>query len=158
MATRLPSAFVGKNIITTGFPEVDNLLATLEDKLQRGPIRKGTRAGAHVVLPKAKAWVPHDRGVLESTLTVRVANRVLDESGKGTRKLKRGEEFGHKVTHRDTGADDPYYSHFVEFGTKFREADSYIRRALYDSTDQVLAASRKAMITGVKEIARKAKK
>ena len=146
-------------IITTGFSEVDNLLATLEVKLQKKAIRKGTRSGAKVVLPKAKSYVPHgDTGVLESTLTVRVANRVVDENGGGARKLKRGKEFGHQVTHRDTGADDPYYSHFVEFGTKFQDAHAYIRRSLYDSTDQILAASRKAIIDGVNEIAAKAKK
>ena len=63
------------------------------------------------------------------------------------------------VTHRDTGADDPHYSHFVEFGTvNWPGGDSYIRPALYNSKDQVLAASRHAMINGVLEIARKAKK
>lgn len=155
-----------KNIITTGFPEVDDLLATLEDKLQKKAIRKGTRAGARVVLPKAKANVPHGlTGLLESTLTVRVAKEVVDESGKFRRKLKRGKEFGHMVTHRQGSSGgnpkapgDPYYSHFVEFGTKFQDEHSYIRRALYDSTDQVLAASRKAIIDGVKEILAKAKK
>lgn len=147
-----------KNIITTGFPEVDNLLATVEPKLQRKAIRKGTRAGAKVVLPKARSFVPHDTGLLESTLTVRVANRVVDEAGGGVRKLKRGKEFGHQVTHRRTGEGDPYYSHFVEFGTVFREADSYLRRALYESRREVLAASRKAIIAGVQEIAARAKK
>jgi len=144
-------------IITTGFAEVDNLLATLEVKLQRKAIRKGTRAGAKVVLPKAKARVPVDSGFLESTLTVRVANRVLDENGGGARRLKRGKEFGHQVTHK-TGTGNPFYAHFPEFGTIWQEPQHYIVGALYDSTDQVLAASRKAIIDGVKEIAAKAKK
>ena len=161
------SELMPEAIITTGFADVDNLLATLEVKLQRKAIRKGTRAGAKVVLPKAKSNVPHgETGLLESTLTVRVAKEVVDESGKFRRKLKRGKEFGHMVTHREGGAGggnpkrpgDPYYSHFVEFGTVFQDEHSYIRRALYDSTDQVLAASRKAIIEGVNEIARKAKK
>ncbi len=147
-----------KNIITTGFPDVDNMLATLEDKLQRGPIRKGTRAGAKVVLSKAKSNVPHVSGDLDSTLTVRVASRVVDESGKYLRKLKRGKEFGHMVTHRTTGDIDPHYGHFVEFGTVSQDEQGYIRQALWNSSEQVLSSSRRAMINGVLEIARNAKK
>lgn len=151
----------GKSIITTGFPEVDNLLATLEVKLQRKAIRKGTRAGAKIVLQRAKQLVPFgqdDGGTLERTLTVRTAKRVVDSGTGKARKLKRGEEFGHEVTHRDTGSDDPFYAHFVEFGTVIWEGNQYIRPALYDTTSKVLAASRKAMIDGVNEIVNKARK
>ncbi len=160
MATLKPSANItNKSIITTGFPEVDNLLATLEDKLQKKAIRKGTRAGAKVVLNRSKSLVPHgETGVLQSTLTVRVASRVVDESGKFLRKLKRGKEFGHMVTHRDTGDDDPYYSHFVEFGTVSQDEQGYIRQALWNSSEQVLSSARHALINGVLEIGLKAKK
>lgn len=140
-----------KNIITTGFPEVDNLLATLEPKLQRKAIRKGLRAGAKLVRERAIALVPYDEGVLQDTLVVR--------SPKGTarRKLPRG-TLGISVTHRTTGDDDPFYAIWVEFGTVKWVGDPYIRPALYDRKVEILAASRRAIIAGVNEIAAKAKK
>ena len=162
MREELMGAFIAninsKSIITTGFPEVDDLLATLEKKLQRKAISKGTRAGAKVVAARARRFVPHDTGLLERTLTVRTAKRVVDSVTGKARKLKRGKEFGHEVTHRDTGSDDPFYSHFVEFGTVKWEGDPYIIPALFDSSSKVLAASRKAIIDGVAEIAKKARK
>lgn len=143
-----------KSIITTGFPEVDNLLATLEPKLQKKAIRKGTRAGAKAVLVIAKRLVPigeDDGGTLQDTLTVRTSG------GTGKGKLPRG-TLGHMVTHRETGDEDPWYSHFVEFGTVKWVGDPYIRNALYDTKREILAVSRKAIIAGVNEIAAKAKK
>ena len=140
-----------KAIATTGFPEVDDLLATLEPKLQRKALRKGTRAGAKAVMQLAKSLVPIGEGVLQQALTVRTAK------GTGRGRLRRG-TFGHMVTHRDTGADDPFYARFPEFGTVHWEGDSYIRPALYNSKGQVLSEARRAMIAGVKEIAAKAKK
>lgn len=147
-----------KAIITTGFPEVDNLLKTLEPKLQKKALRKGTRAGAKVVEQRARALVPHgDSGLLSETLTVRTA-----KVGPYFKKLKRS-EIGHTVWHvqrgGDTGGeDDPFYSVFVEYGTKFFRGDPYIKPALFDSKPRVLAEVRKAIIAGVDEIARKAKK
>ena len=66
--------------------------------------------------------------------------------------------FGHTVTHRQKGNVDPFYAHFVEFGTKFRDEDSYIAPALFLSRGAVVAESRKAIAKAVDEIARKAKK
>lgn len=139
-----------KNIITTGFREVDNLLATLEPKLQKKAIRKGTRAGAKAVLQKTLELVPIDTGTLHDTMKVRTA------VGTGRGRLRRG-NFGHMVTHVDRGADDPFYAHFVEFGTVKWEGDRYIRPALYDSKKEVLAEVRKELIKGVNEIAAKAR-
>lgn len=148
-----------KAIITTGFPEVDNLLATLEPKLQKKAIRKGTRAGAKIVKQRAEALVPMDELVLLETLTVRTAN-----VGPYDRKLKR-HEIGHTIWHVEKGGgggsggeDDPYYSVFVEYGTRKWVGDPYMRQALFDSKQRVLAEVRKATIAGANEIASKAKK
>ena len=138
------------SIIMTGDKEVDRLLATLEPKLQKKAIRKGTREGAKVVLERARSLVPVDTGTLLDTMTVRSA------VGTGRGRLRRG-TIGHMVTHRETGAEDPFYAHFVEFGTRVWQGDRYIRPALYDSAKQVVGASRKAIREGVEEIARKAR-
>ena len=82
---------------------------------------------------------------------------VKTAGGRGSGKLPRG-TLGHTVTHKTTGAEDPFYAHFVEFGTQKWQGDRYIRLALYASDKEVLATSRKAIIAGVDEIARKAKK
>lgn len=147
----MPANVKGKAIATTGFPEVDNLLATLEPKLQKKALRKGTRAGAKAVMQLAKQLVPiGETQVLQTTLTVRTAK------GTGRGRFRRG-TFGHMVTHRDTGVDDPHYAHFAEFGTIYWEGDAYIRPALYNSKTKVLSEARRAMIAGVNEIAAKAK-
>jgi HK97 gp10 family phage protein len=155
-----------KAIITTGFPEVDNLLATLETKLQKKAIRKGTRAGAKVVLAKAQAGVPiGDSGLLSETMVVRAAKvRAYDK------KLRRW-EIGHTVMHLgkkasvltpDNGSGrkrelDPFYSVFVEYGTRKWEGDQYIRPALLESKNAVLSAVRQEIVKGVNEIAAKAR-
>ncbi len=147
-------------IITTGFPEVDNLLATLEVKLQIKALKKGTRAGTKVVEQRARALVPQgDTGLLLRTLKVRAA-----KFGTYDRKLKKF-EIGHTVIHVEPGGgggsggeDDPFYSIWVEWKTKFHPAQPYIKPALFDSKPRVLAEVRKAIIAGVDEIARKAKK
>lgn len=138
---------MAKAVVTTGFPEVDHLLKTLENKLKRKAIRKGTRAGAKIVVARARALVPVDTGLLESTLTVRAAKKV-----------ERG-NIGHSVTHRQSWKEDPFYAHFVEFGTvRWPGGSPYIRPALYDSRTKVVAVARAAMKTGVDEISANARK
>lgn len=136
-----------KAIITTGFPQVDNLLATLEPKLQKKAIRKGTRRGAKEVFKDALQLVPVDFGTLHDTLAVRTAGGKENKLPRGT--------LGHTVVHRTTGAEDPFYSRFVEFGTVKWEGDRYIRIALYDNEKRVLSAVRQEMVRGVNEIAAK---
>ncbi len=136
-----------KAIITTGFPEVDDSLKTLDTKLQKKAIRKGTRRGAKEVHKAALQLVPIDTGTLQDTLTVRTAGGKENKLPRGT--------LGHTVVHRTTGAEDPFYSKFVEFGTVKWEGDRYIRIALYDNERQVLSAVRQEIVRGVNEIAAK---
>ena len=135
-------------VFLTGDKEVDRMLRTLEVKLQRKAFRVGTRAGAKIVLERAKRKVPVDTGTLEDTMTVRAAK------GTGKRKFRRGLEFGHTVTHRDTGAEDPFYAHFVEFGTDKWKGKRYIRPALYDSEAEVKAEVIRAIKAALPAIAR----
>jgi len=133
---------MARPVTTTGFAKVDRMFKGLEKKHIRPATSKGLRAGAKVVLSKAKAGVPHLSGVLEETLKVRVAG------ARTGRKLKKG-EFGFSVIHIEKGAGDeigrgeegdPFYSRWVEYPTVKFEGDPYMRPALYDSTREVNAA------------------
>ncbi len=137
------------NIILTGDKQVDRMLATLEPKLQKKAIRKGTREGAKIVLQRAKQLVPVDEGTLLRSMSVRTAKR------EGGQRLPRG-TMGHSVQHvQRKGKGDPFYAHFVEFGTVKWEGHKYIRKALYDSRDQIVKANQEAIRAGVLEIAAK---
>jgi HK97 gp10 family phage protein len=135
----------------TGDKEIDAMLKTLEAKDMPKALRKGTRAGAKVVLEDARRLVPIDTGTLQDTLVVRTAK------GRSGKRLPRG-TFGHAVTHKDTGAEDPFYAHFVEFGTVKWDGDRYIRQALYDNEDRVRRTNRQEIARAVDAIAAKTKR
>lgn len=137
------------NITLTGDKQVDSMLATLEPKLQKKAIKKGTREGAKLALQQAKRLVPIDTKTLLRSMTVRTAKR------EGGQRLSRGLS-GHAVVHvQRKGKGDPFYAHFVEFGTKKWHGHRYIRKALYDSQSAIVKANRDAIKEGVIEIARK---
>lgn len=153
-----------------GDEQLDKMLRTLEPKLQKKAIAKGTRAGAKKVLLKSRSYVPKgDTLTLLKTLSVRAAKR-----DKGQR-LSKGYQ-GHTVTHaakksvtaaargRGLGgkkgkyAGDPYYSIWQQWGASGRPGTEYLSNALYQSKGEVLSESRKAIATGVNEIAAKQRK
>ena len=116
-----------KTIFVTGDKEVDRKLAALEPTVQRKVGRKALRQAVKaIVLPKAKADAPIDTGALESSLTVRAMPR--------SRKAR----IGYVVQTRDgafKGAQ--FYGGFQELGTKYMEADPFLRPALYSSEGEI---------------------
>lgn len=93
-----------------------------------GAARKATREAAKVVLADAKARVAHLTGKLESSLTVRVASK----------RSKRKNFIGHTITTREGMFESGrFYGGYLEYGTKFMEADEYLRPALYGNEGQV---------------------
>ena len=145
------------NISVSGLKPIDNMFKTLEPKLQKKALRKGTRDAAKVVLEKAKSRVPVDEGNLLRTMKVRSAQK--DPTTR--RPLKRG-EIGHAVTHvapkgeYGRGSLDPFYSQFVEYGTVVIDATRYLRSSLYDSRKQIVVANQKALRKEIPIIAREA--
>lgn len=147
-----------KPLQVSGNKHIDMMFATLEPKLKKKALRKGTRAAAKVVLEKAKSRVPVDEGNLLRTLKVRAAQR--DPTTR--RPLKRG-EVGHSVTHvapkgeYGRGSLDPFYSQFVEYGTVVIDPSRYLRSSLYDSRRQIVRASQRELVREIPVIAREAR-
>lgn len=97
-------------------------------KAVNGAARKATRAAAKIVLEDAKANVAHDTGKLEASLTVRTASR----------KSKRKNFVGHTITTREGQFESGrFYGGYLEYGTKFMDADEYLRPALYGNEDRI---------------------
>ena len=142
----------------SGNKAIDLMFSTLEPKLKRKALRKGTRAGAKVVLEKAKIRVPVDEGNLLRTMKVRAAQR--DPTTR--RPLQRG-EVGHAVTHvapkgeYGRGSLDPFYSQFVEYGTEVIDPSRYLRSSLYDSAIQIVKANQREILKEIPIIAREAR-
>ena len=141
------------NISLTGDKQVDMMLRTLEPKLQKKALRKGTREGAKKVLEVAKSRVPVESGNLLRTMKVRAAKK--DPTTRSP--MKRG-DIGHAVTHVapkghvGRGTLDPFYSQFVEYGTQYFQASRYLRSSLYDNQRAVVQANQRAVRKAVAEI------
>lgn len=100
-----------------GIKQLFKKLDQLEPKMARKPLRTGTRKGARLVLEVARALAPVDEGDLEASLRVRAGKR------------RRGRIEHNAIAGAEQGAGDPYYAGFVNFGTRFQEADWYMTQA-----------------------------
>ena len=96
-----------QNIEITGLKELNDVLKSLPEKIEKNVMRGALRAGQKVMLDGAKAKVgsvtKKDTGLLEKSLRIRF-NR---KSGK----------FNWIRSYLIAGDKDAYYSHMVEFGT-----------------------------------------
>lgn len=90
------------NQIIRGGRELDELLKTLPDKLQKNIVRGMVRAGAAEFLPIVKAKIPVDQGDLQAS--ARITTRA-QKDGKITASVK----VGNKIA---------WYAKFVEYGTR----------------------------------------
>lgn len=89
-----------KMVVTTdGFDELDRILKTLPDKMQRRVLRTSVAAGARVVSKAARNMVPRQSGHLRKSIRIRT--------------FKPGIHGAEAVAY--AGA---WYAHFIEFGTK----------------------------------------
>ena len=114
--------------MTTEFQQVEKLLRDLPANLEKSGARKATRSAAKVVLDDAIALAPEDTGALVQSLKVRARKR--SRRNRGT--------VGHSVvTSEQTLKNETYYAAFVELGTKFKEADPFLRPALWSNEAKV---------------------
>lgn len=147
------------SVSLTGDKQVDMMFRTLETKVKKKVLRKGTREAAKQVLEKAKTRVPVDEGNLLRTLKVRTAQKDATTR----RPLKRG-EIGHSVTHVapkgefGRGSLDPFYSQFVEYGTVVIDPVRYLRSSLYDSQRQIVETNKKVLRQEIPKIAAEARR
>lgn len=90
-----------------GAAELQRALAQLPAKLEARVSRQALRAGAKIIEQEAKARVPVNEGKLRASIRVSTGIR----NGVVNAQVKAG---GRKK-------GDPFYAHFVEFGTKPHE-------------------------------------
>ena len=153
-------------IITTGFKELIDELANIDEKRVKPALRKSLRAGAKVVLEAAKDAVPEDTGALRASLNVRAAKKkkrsevayiVGAERGSlsgfrtraATAEAKAAAKAGRKAATKGT----QFYAAFVELGTVHQAAQPYLRPALDENKQEVLdeiGSSIKASLEAIK--------
>jgi len=93
--------------------EVQEALKRLKKATREG-LRKGTRAGAKVVLLKAKALAPKRSGGMVRTIKVRALPRSRKYVGAMARLVNEG---------------SVYYGGFVNYGSKRQPAQRFLNRA-----------------------------
>lgn len=90
-----------------GGRELDELLKTLPEKMQRNVNRAGLRAGAQVIKDEVDRQVPRDTGDLAAT--VRITSRINKATGNVSASVKAGGKYK---------GVDAWYARLVEYGTK----------------------------------------
>ncbi len=96
----------------TGAKELDALLKSVPKKEAMKGIRKGTRAGAKLMLAKARALAPVRTGLMRQKLTVRAAKRKRPKALGA--KVQGGKRAAMKIPENSKW----YYPAIVEFGRK----------------------------------------
>ena len=120
----------------TGIKEVDAQLKKFPGTVQKKLTRKAMRKAAKHVVTAAKAMAPKDSGRLGQSIKVRG--------------LKRSRKTAHIVgvrivTGKDLFKGEYYYGGFVEYGTRYQPARSFLRRAAHQQEDVVLGVFRGVM-------------
>ena len=113
---------------TVEIKNLDAILAALKglpDAVGRAAVSKVVRAASKIVLEQAKANCPVETGALRKSLTVRV-----------TKKKKRNIISFSVLSSKGTFKAGHYYGGYVEFGTKHRPANGFVRRAYESEKEQ----------------------
>lgn len=136
----------GKGKITaTGDQEIIDMITSLEPKFGKKAMRKTLRnATKEIILPESKRLVPEDTGALKKSLTVRAMKRSRSR-------------FGYEVVTRPSSPAAKYAAS-VEFGTKHKEATSFLRRAAYGNERRVFDHAVDTVAEVISELKAKAAK
>lgn len=130
-----------QGIIVTGDKELDRAIAQFEINVQKKAIRKATRESTKIIKDDAKQLAPIDTGALTAAIKVRAIRRT------------RQNKIGHRVTvNENLFKGDEFYGGFQELGTKFMEADPYLRPALYSNQETVRKAFRINLTAEIKAL------
>lgn len=138
-----------------GLKELRERAKKLDARLQRRVYNRAVRAGARLVVKKAKAAVPLRTGALRRSLV----HRASSKPKLGLYGVKITVKAGRKASERTAkrrgvGADyhpdavERYYR-FVELGTKYHPAKPFLEPALEGSQAEVLAAVRQELKAGL---------
>lgn len=125
MAPSPRSTAPGRLYVVTGVEELNNAFKMFEKRTQRQVTRKALRPAGDVVKNDAKAMVPVDTGLLESSIKRKAAKRSRNKIGVQV------------TTGQGLFKGETFYGGHIEYGTKKMEADSYLRPALWGNEDEV---------------------
>jgi HK97 gp10 family phage protein len=128
-------------VFVTGVKELDAQLKLVEANVGRKAGRKATREGAKIVAADAKRLVAHDTGLLESSIKVRALKKQRTRFGHG---VAMGAEY--------VAEGLPHYGRFVELGTKYMDADPFLRPALYGNANEVHQTFRQVLGAELRKI------
>lgn len=119
-----------------GLAALDQALAQLPQKIRGRPLRAAVSAGARVVQKEARARVPVETGLVRDRIRVmgmkQAQSNARAESVVGVRRSSKSKKTKDKAT-------DPFYWRFIEFGTKFKPARSFLRAAFEAKRDEAVA-------------------
>lgn len=119
-----------------GAKQLNEALKNIPIKFEKQIAKGAIRAGASVILKEAKANVPVRGGTLKRSL------QVVARKNKGGYKGARVSVIARKGKKFQARRMDAWYSHIVEFGSRFRPANPFMRRAFdSQSTNAIKAVS-----------------
>jgi HK97 gp10 family phage protein len=123
-----------------GFDELSRNLSEFSKRVERNIVMQGLRAGGRVIVVEARMRVPVRSGRLKKSMGMK-ANR--DYGGPA---ISIGPRSGKKEKY------DAWYSHLIEFGTKYQSARPFLRPAIDAKQKEILEAMGKKMSASIKEI------
>lgn len=128
-----------------GVEEVERALRALPGKVAKQAIRKPLRAGAKIVLARAKQNVPAESGALKKSLKVRAGKR-----SRNTISIR-------VATGKGWFTGETFYGAFVEFGTAKMKARHYVQRAYAQTKDKVAAFLKREILSNIEALVRASK-
>lgn len=124
-----------------GLREIDALLKELGPAVANRVARSALNRSATPVVQRARELVPVDTGELRKSISKRLRRH---RQGSSTQTILIGVE---KPVSRRV--------HFVEFGTRFQPAQSFLRSSLDESVGEVLSIQKEALWQGIQREVRK---
>jgi HK97 gp10 family phage protein len=153
---------------TFDYKQVEHALKTLPINIQKNIMVGATRAGAVVVVNKAKEYVPENTGNLKKYIGVtkrrsKGKNEVVFSVSPRRLKNLGGFTIGTKYSKfikdlKDRKKAGGYYGRFIELGTSKMHAQPFLRPALENSVHETLVAAKDYIAKRLPEEVAKAKR
>ena len=127
---------------------IEEALNQLPRKLKNKVLRKALRQGGNILLRKARAYAPVKTGALRRGIKLRIDLR-------GTPSAIINVRIPSRYRNKAKGAKGgPYYSTFIELGTRKMAARPFLRPAFDASKEQALAKFLEVLNDGIEEQAK----
>jgi len=117
-------------IVIKGMPAFQAKLREMSLSMQRDALIEVAKEGAQIVVDAAKAGAPHDTGALAEGIAMRVSNKQSDLF---------------EATVNVTWSRKTFYGRFLEFGTRFITARSFLGPAFENNRERIADAMKAAM-------------